>query len=98
MTLTNMSFSQSISEPMYSISGDYYSGHPSGIFEVDIQGIITDQRVLRLFMELGTNPLTALRVLEQEFMCIFCGSPNPITNRHCSQCGAPRGFLIGEGH
>jgi len=31
----------------------------------------------------------------REFMCLHCGSPQPITQTHCAQCGAPRSFLLG---
>lgn len=32
---------------------------------------------------------------QQEYMCLYCASPNPVANPHCSQCGAPRSFVIG---
>ena len=32
---------------------------------------------------------------ESEFMCLHCGSPQPITLTHCKQCGAPRSFILG---
>ena len=32
---------------------------------------------------------------QDEWMCLYCGSPNPLPERHCSQCGAPRNWLIG---
>lgn len=31
---------------------------------------------------------------EQEYTCIWCGSANPISNRHCSQCGGHRGAIM----
>ena len=30
-----------------------------------------------------------------EFMCLHCGSPQPIDRTHCAQCGAPRSFILG---
>jgi ribosomal protein L40E len=45
----------------------------------------------------GTSfPMGMNRVQNTEFMCLWCGSINPITNRHCSQCGGPRGFVLGN--
>jgi hypothetical protein len=32
---------------------------------------------------------------EEEYMCLYCGSPNKIENTHCVKCGAPRSFVIG---
>ena len=34
-------------------------------------------------------------IYQDEWMCLYCGSPNPLPERHCSQCGAPRNWLIG---
>ena len=31
----------------------------------------------------------------QEFLCLHCGSPQPIERTHCKQCGSPRSFIIG---
>jgi len=31
----------------------------------------------------------------EEFMCLYCGSPQSILRTHCAQCGAPRSFLLG---
>ena len=33
------------------------------------------------------------RMAQMEWMCNFCGTPNPKKHRTCSQCGAPRSFL-----
>ena len=30
-----------------------------------------------------------------EFLCLHCGSPQPIDRTHCAQCGAPRSFILG---
>lgn len=30
----------------------------------------------------------------REWLCTWCGSPNPIEHRHCSQCGGPRGWIL----
>jgi hypothetical protein len=41
------------------------------------------------------KPLTSLQMVEDEWMCAFCASPNGVSARHCTQCGGPRGFLLG---
>ena len=32
---------------------------------------------------------------QEEFMCLYCGSPNSVELTHCKKCGAPRSFIIG---
>ena len=32
---------------------------------------------------------------QEEYMCLYCASPNKIKHTHCKKCGAPRSFLIG---
>ena len=34
-------------------------------------------------------------VFEEEYMCLYCTSPNGVENTHCKKCGAPRSFVIG---
>lgn len=33
-------------------------------------------------------------VERREYRCVFCGSANPLSQRHCSQCGGPRGWIL----
>ena len=56
--------------------------------------IANDLTILHQFMDAGKINFNGLRIVNEEFHCIWCKSPNPIANRHCSQCGAPRGFII----
>ncbi len=42
----------------------------------------------------SVGAVNGLRVVASEWKCIWCGSPNPMDHRHCSQCGAPRGFIL----
>jgi hypothetical protein len=37
----------------------------------------------------------AMPTYEEEYMCLYCASPNKIENTHCKKCGAPRSFVIG---
>jgi len=41
-------------------------------------------------------PMGMNRLQDTEFKCIWCGSVNPITHKRCSQCGGPRGFIMGD--
>lgn len=40
------------------------------------------------------EPLTKPAIYE-EYRCLFCGSANKIIDTHCTQCGAPRSFILG---
>ena len=35
-----------------------------------------------------------LPIFQEEWLCLYCGSPNPLPDRHCLQCGAPRNWLL----
>jgi len=69
------------------------------VTEVDIRIAAVDPSAVDYFMRLMTNDLPGgntmgLHILENEWMCVWCGSPNPISNRHCGKCGGARGFII----
>src|SRR5690606_36477075 len=67
-----------------------------GISEIDfvIEGICFQTTgVLETFhrwMEGGIPGAT----FEREWRCLYCTSPNSIRETHCSQCGAPRSFIL----
>ena len=42
-------------------------------------------------------PIGWSRMYQQEFLCIWCGSVNPIEHTHCSKCGGPRGLIMRDG-
>ena len=31
----------------------------------------------------------------EEWMCLYCASPNDLLITHCSQCGGPRNWILG---
>lgn len=67
--------------------------------EIDLSLQTVDGLVAQYFMDLmrgslPKNNTMGLHLVEDEFLCAWCASPNPITSRFCSQCGAPRGFII----
>lgn len=61
---------------------------------VQIELESNDIKIAQLFTGHMDNPFNGIQMVDQEFICIWCGSVNPITNRHCSQCGGTRGFII----
>lgn len=71
------------------------------VLTVDMSLLAGDSGVAEYFMrlmrgDLPPNGTMGLHLIEDEFTCAFCNSPNPIKSRHCSQCGAPRGFILGR--
>lgn len=74
------------------------TGSPFEPMRVDMS-LHTDDKIANYFMrlfqdDLPQNNTMGLHLIENEFICIWCGSVNVITNKHCSQCGGPRGFLL----
>jgi len=70
--------------------------------KIDITIIPSDYLVMDYFIKLmrGDGPpgnTMGLHLIEDEWLCVWCGSVNPFSNRHCSQCGGQRGFLLGNG-
>ena len=74
-------------------SMSYESGYDE-LVKCNVEFIGNDIRVMEQFRNSMYQPFNGLRLAGEEFMCMWCGSPNPITNRHCSQCGGTRGFII----
>ena len=74
-----------------------YHGHTEIEFSLaaDGESAFAFYNLLRDSMNSRTSfPFGMNRLMDSEFMCIWCGSVNPITNRHCSQCGGPRGLIL----
>ena len=36
-----------------------------------------------------------LPIWAEEWMCLYCGSPQPLPLTHCGKCGAPRSWILG---
>lgn len=56
--------------------------------------VASDPGALREFMQ-DLRHGKASPIFQKEFMCLYCGSPNPVEKTHCKKCGAPRSFVIG---
>ena len=73
---------------------DYMKFNEWRVYDMSIDITTDDQAIADEFFKTKGNILNALRVVDEEYICIWCNSPNPIVHRHCSRCGAPRGFII----
>lgn len=76
------------------LTGASYSVDYSDMIRGSFELMTNDHKIMQLFTNSVNKNFNGLQIADQEFMCIWCQSPNPIINRHCSQCGAPRGFVI----
>lgn len=76
-----------------SLSPSFISGLGTVELNLSIQVVSTQglQHLLHNWAYEGISQPTP----RKEFMCLHCVSPNPIINTHCSQCGAPRSFILG---
>lgn len=63
-------------------------------FSGEILGLSNDNHAQVIHELLHSSNGLKLNHLRQEYKCLHCGSPQPIHHQHCSQCGAPRGWLI----
>ena len=36
-----------------------------------------------------------LPIWAEEWVCLYCASPNELSLTHCSQCGGPRNWILG---
>lgn len=70
---------------------------PSGYSEVEFQisGVaLGTDGVFDLFQDWMKNGIYK-PTFQKEWRCLYCTSPNSIERTHCTQCGAPRSFVIG---
>lgn len=51
--------------------------------------------ILRVMQKWMHRPDPKFPIYQEEWMCLYCGSPNELPERHCTQCGAPRNWFIG---
>ena len=60
-----------------------------------IDFMASDTGALHEFMQELSRGSINSPVVQKEYMCLYCGSPNKIEHTHCKKCGAPRSFIIG---
>lgn len=65
----------------------------TGIVKLDFNGVaigtFETMRRIRHMMYSG------LSLWVDEWMCLYCGSPQALPRTHCEKCGAPRSWVIG---
>lgn len=71
-----------------SYSMEYY-----GDLRMNVEIRTNDQKIFDLLRP-GHMEFSGIKTIDNEFQCLWCGTPNPIKHVLCSRCGAPRGFII----
>lgn len=61
---------------------------------IDLSLITDNLALIAPWLNTVGQPLTTMALVQHEFKCLWCGTPNPMTDRFCGQCGGPRGMLI----
>lgn len=52
-------------------------------------------QILSVMSRWMNNPNPKFPIFAEEWMCLYCASPNPLPLTHCEKCGAPRNWIIG---
>jgi hypothetical protein len=75
---------------------DYQHQFIQGAGEIRFSGIApATPQILKAMKKWMYNGIPQFPIYADEWMCLYCGSPNPLPKTHCSQCAAPRNWLIG---
>ena len=91
--LTNYSVNQEYVE--LQAWGDKYPNHLPTNTTVQFTGLApATPEILRAIQRWMDKP-PQFPFYAEEWMCLYCGSPNPLPKTHCEKCGAPRNWLIG---
>ncbi len=51
--------------------------------------------IIQAIMKWARNGRGRIPDWKEEWMCLYCGTPQPLPNPKCEDCGAPRNWLIG---
>ena len=70
------------------------SSDPGDFEYITFDGVATGSYFLGDMISLMTRGYSP-PYYRSEFLCLHCGSPQPVENTHCKKCGAPRSFIIG---
>jgi len=93
-SITTMNFERE-SYPMYALDDPFSRIESFGPTRVTFSGIAQYSPEVLKAVEKWMYGIPQFPHYESEFLCLHCGSPQPITQTHCKQCGAPRSFLLG---
>ena len=66
-----------------------------GLSEINFSGIAMYTPEILKAVEKWMYGIPQFPHYAEEFMCLYCGSPQSILRTHCAKCGAPRSFLLG---
>lgn len=67
----------------------------NGVMRFDISGVAPMSAMGELQNLLHDGLRSQNSSYVKEWRCLYCTSPNSINKTHCTQCGAPRSFVIG---
>ncbi len=63
--------------------------------EADLHIVANDPGTLMELFQTWMNDGISKPILQKEYMCLYCATPNLIDFPSCKKCGAPRSFVIG---
>ncbi len=75
--------------------GESQSTKIAGLSQIEFRGIAPATPEILKAMHRWMDKPPQFPFYQEEWMCLYCGSPVPLPDRHCTQCGAPRNWLIG---
>lgn len=76
--------------------GESYPSFIQGVGNIRFSGIApATPQILEVMKKWMYRENPSFPFYADEWMCLYCTSPNPLPKTHCSQCGAPRNWLIG---
>lgn len=76
--------------------GDVGRSYVSGLGEIKFSGVApATPEILKVISSWMYNGSPQFPIYAEEWMCLYCASPNPLPATHCNKCGAPRNWLIG---
>jgi len=78
----------------YSVNTDIISLSRFGDTLITFEGMAPATPQILKHMRRWLQQGKPLPIYQEEWLCLYCGSPNPLPDRHCSQCGAPRNWLL----
>jgi len=78
---------------IYCTSMSFSSDYNNSI-RASVDFVCDDLKLLRQLFQPGHIGFSGIQDRQEEFLCLWCGTPNPIKHVVCSRCGAPRGVLI----
>lgn len=61
--------------------------------EVGLKGIGPPKSILDAIQNWMYQPFD-LPDFREEWMCLYCGTPQPLSQINCSKCGAPRNWIL----